>query len=168
MERKKSVNFSAFTIQPFNPVGFGDGWKNDNDDCYNMTGKDFIQCLTDAAYNVNNIFISNYLRISKEFITPSNYSFNVIPFYVEEWKGIDFSVNMNSGELFHLKWPHKCKLKPAVQIFQLTPYPLAARWKVSGVMSISVHSIKATVSRNSRNSASSSALKKKNKRLSVT
>ena len=100
MERKKSVNFSAFTIQPFNPVGFGDGWKNDNDECYNMTGKDFMQCLTRAAYNIDDIFISNYLHIPKEnyFITPPKYSFNVTPFYVQEWKGIGFSVNMHSGE----------------------------------------------------------------------
>lgn len=41
----------------------------------------------------------------------------------------------------------------------LTPYPLAARWKVSGVISISEHRTTATVSKNSRNSASSSALK---------
>ena len=44
-------------------------------------------------------------------------------------------------------------------ITNYTPYPLAALWKVSGVISISEHRTTATVSKNSRNSASSSALK---------
>ena len=48
---------------------------------------------------------------------------------------------------------------------KLTPYPRAALWKVSGVISISEQRTTATVSRNSRNSASSSALKDKNKKL---
>ena len=46
---------------------------------------------------------------------------------------------------------------------KLTPYPLAARWKVSEEISISEHKTTATVSRNSRNSASSSALKNEKK-----